>query len=72
MAKRYRYKSKVLFVKAYEADNATAYATFFTDKKGIDRAYVTDGLSLGHTSAEKAQYELDQFAAAKGLKAVQK
>lgn len=67
ITKKYLYKGRTLFVKQYEAVNNTSFATFFVDKKGQKRAYITDGLSLGHSSADKAQYELDMFAAKHGL-----
>ena len=65
--KKYLYKNRILFVKQYPAINNMSWATYFTDLKGIDRPYITEGLSLGHSSAEKAQYELDMFAARHGL-----
>ena len=67
--RKYEYKGRVLFVREYPAVNGPRWATYFEDLRGIDRAYVTDGLSLGHTTEAQAQYELDTFAAAKGLKA---
>ena len=70
--KRYRYKNTVLFVREYKAVNAMAWATFFVDRMGRDRAYTTAGLTLGHATEEEAQAELDAFAAAQGLKEVRK
>lgn len=70
--KRYRYKNTVLFVKEYKAVNSAAWATFFVDRMGRDRAYTTAGLTLGHTSESDAQAELDAFASAQGLKEARK
>ena len=72
MGKRYRYKNTVLFIREYKAVNAMAWATFFVDRMGRDRAYTTAGLTLGHTSEAEAQAELDAFAAAQGLKEARK
>ena len=66
--RKYEYKGRVLFVREYPAVNGPRWATFFEDLRGIERAYVTDGLSLGHTTEAQAQNELDIYAAAKGLK----
>ena len=72
MGKKYKYKGRVLFVRRYSAANSAAWATFFVDRMGIERAYTTDGLTLGHPTAEEAQAELDAFAAAQGLKEARK
>ena len=66
--KKYRYKNTVLFVREYKAVNVMAWATFFVDRMGRDRAYTTAGLTLGHVTEAEAQAELDAFAAAHELK----
>ena len=70
--KKYEYKGRVLFVREYPAVNGPRWATYFKDLRGIDRLYTTEGLTMGHTTEAQAQYELDQFAAAKGLKEARK
>ncbi|MCR5336652.1 MAG: hypothetical protein K6E42_08925 [Synergistes sp.] len=68
--KKYRYKGRVLFVRQYKAANGEAWATYFVDRMGIERAYTTTGMPLGQATEADAQAALDAFAAANGLKAV--
>ena len=72
MGKKYKYKGRVLFVRRYSAANSAAWATFFVDRMGIERAYTTNGLPLGAATEAEAQAELDAFAAAQGLKEARK
>lgn len=72
MGRKYRYKSAVLYVKKYKSANADSWGTFFTDRKGYERAYTTEALPLGHATEEEAQRALDAFAAAQGLKEARK
>lgn len=68
--KRYVYKGRVLFVREYETVNSTAWGVYFVDKKGFERMYMSHtepAITLGYPSEERAQYALDQFAAAYNL-----
>ena len=68
--KRYVYKGRVLFVREYSTVNSTAWGVYFVDKKGFERMYMSHkepSITLGYPSEERAQYALDQFAAAYNL-----
>lgn len=68
--KRYVYKGRTLFVREYETVNSTAWGVYFVDKKGFERMYMSHkepSITLGYPSEERAQYALDQFAAAYSL-----
>ncbi len=60
--KRYIYRGREIYVRAYEAVNLTKYATFFVDRTGHERLFLFNGELVIRDSMEDAQRDLDAFA----------
>ena len=67
MCKRYLYRNRTLYIKAYQSVNSIAYAPFFIDLKGYERMFLCRGELFTRHKMEDAQADLDAFAQKRGL-----
>ncbi len=68
MGKRYLYRDRILYIKAYQSVNNVNYAPFFIDLKGYARLFLFRGELFIRQRMEDAQADLDAFAQKRGLR----
>ncbi|MBR4401051.1 MAG: hypothetical protein IKT09_05085 [Synergistes sp.] len=65
--KRYIYRGREVYVRAYEAVNLTKYAPFFVDRTGHERLFLFNSELTVRDTMEEAQRDLDAFAQKRDL-----
>lgn len=67
MGKRYKYRTRTLYVRAYETVNHQSYAPFFVYAKGYERIFLLNDELIARSTETEAQSDLDEFARKRGL-----